>query len=247
MATGVRHTGFYFMNGIMNNDEHGSKTTDKIQRIVQNGIGFQPHTTFVTFHHNDSATQERVLIEVAVCVLGAAAIVYAIDRETKKEGDILSRTVGCLGVMAIIGAVVDYKKMQDDKNRIASEFATRVSKFLEEDELNVANLILHSQGADVGYRSLEILSPYKSRIRAITLGAMTTIPKNMCAQVTNYKFNNDWVSRLMASPFEMIRETTDNMGERPVIFLNTEGPLTHGIEGYLEEEAVQKRMLSLLN
>ncbi|MGE0197298.1 MAG: hypothetical protein AB7H48_07885 [Parachlamydiales bacterium] len=238
---------FFFMNGIMNEDKDGSTTTDVIQSIIKEEPIFKVGKAFVVFHYNDAAPTERVIQEVALGIGGAIATGYSIDKEVKKKGDAVSRSIGFAGACAIFGAVYDYKNMQEDKNRIASSLAGRVSKFLEEDKSNIANLILHSQGADVGYRTLEILEKYKDRIRVVTLGAMTTIPNGMCDRVVNYKFTNDWVSRVVAIPFEIVRQSMDDR-ERVITDLSRE-ELTnhHDVHEYLKEPVVRTYIRNLLS
>lgn len=246
MSAGVSHVGFYYMNGIANTDESGSGATDVVQKIIQTAPNFEQDKTFVSFEHNDSAPTERLLMEITIGIGGAVAVTHSLNKESKKQGDSASKFIGVAGACAIVGALYDYAKMQEQKNEIAETLAGRVSRFLDEHELNIANLIFHSQGADVGYRSLELLSKYKERIRVVTLGAMTTIPNSMCAQVTNYKFRNDWISKLLALPFEITRESTDDMGQRDIILLEKEGALAHGISDYLKEELVQDSLKNLL-
>lgn len=246
MTSGVPHIGFYFMNGIANTDGSGSKATEVIQEIIQESSDFTEGATFVSFQHNNSAPTERMIQDIALGIGGLVAVTHSLNKESKKQGDTPSRIIGFAGACAIVGALYDYNKMQEDKNEIAKTLAGRVSKFLDEDKSNIANLILHSQGADVGYRSLELLSKYKTRIRVVTLGAMTTIPNNMCAQVINYKFNNDWISRILALPFENTRKLMGQMDEREVIFLEKEGALAHGVSDYLQDPYVKKSITFLL-
>ena len=245
MSIGVPAIGFYFVNGMANTDGHGSKATEVIQEVLQKAPEFQEGRVFVTFHLNDAAPAERVLLELVGAVGGAVALGYSINKELKKQGDKTSRFSGFLGALALTGAGYDYVQMQEDKNRIATELANRVSIFLGENELNIANLILHSQGADIGYRALDTLSEYKHRIRVITLGAMTTIPNDMCSQVENYKFKNDWISRVLALPFESRRQANDAK-ERSVTDLEKEGILAHDVHSYIQEKRVRERLVSLL-
>ena len=74
---------------------------------------------------------------------------------------------------------------------------------------NKANLILHSQGADIGYLTLRILSNYQNRIRVITLGGMVSIPEVMAFKVKNYVFQVDWVASGLAYLYEQKRKEED--------------------------------------
>ena len=165
----IHRSGFYFVNGMANTDGHGRKATDAIREILQEASNFQDDRVLVDFHLNDAAPTERVLLELAGAVGGAVALGYSINKEIKEEGDEFSRIIGFLGGIGITGAVIDYSQMQNDKNNIANKLAEKVAIFLRENEHNTANLILHSQGADVGYRALVTLSDYKQRIKVITL------------------------------------------------------------------------------
>lgn len=246
MASVVQHIGFYFMNGVANTDGSGSKTTEVIQKIIQESPDFVEDTTFVSFQHNNAAPLEKLLEAAALAVAGTVAAIYSLYQELTEQGNNTTRLIGFVGACILANAGRDYEKMQENKNEIAKTLADRVSAFLDQDNANVANLILHSQGADVGYRSLELLSKYKERIRVVTLGAMITIPNNMCAQVTNYKFTNDWISQFLALPFEMIRELTDGMGDRDIIRLEKKGALAHAVNDYLQESSVKASLLHLL-
>ncbi len=112
---------------------------------------------------------------------------------------------------------------------------------MNENESNIANLILHSQGADIGYRALQQLGDYKDRIKVLTLGAMTTIPPDKGSVVVNYKFKNDWISLLFASPFEVLTIVIDQQQRNLVLKSLPEGLLgcNHGIDQYLAEEGVR--------
>ena len=97
--------GFYFMNGMLNEDKDGSSTTGVIQQIIQNSVNFQTGNAFVAFHYNDAAPTERVLKEVSFAAAGAIATGWSIKKEMEKKGDRYSRLVGFAGIACIAGVV----------------------------------------------------------------------------------------------------------------------------------------------
>lgn len=247
MAAGIHNdVKFFFINGIMNEDKHGHATTEVIRGIIQKASDSEIDKDIVEFQFNNSAPTEKIATEIGLAVCGAFATGYAIEREVEKKADAISRTAGLLGLAAIIVAGYDYSEMQKQKNEVANTFKGRVIEFLKSNTSNVVNLVFHSQGADVGYRALESLEGYRNRIRVVTLGAMTTIPSSMASRVTNYKFANDWISKIGGFPFEKIRQSTDEQGDRPVVYLNSQGIVNHSVHEYLKEGIVQQELLSLL-
>lgn len=74
-------------------------------------------------------------------------------------------------------------------------------------------------------------------INVITLGAMTTIPVGMCANVINFRFTNDKIAKCVAYPFEKVRCISDTR-ERKVINLEGKGFHAHGVEEYLNVYSV---------
>jgi hypothetical protein len=246
MTISDKEVGFYFVNGILSDDPYGSSVTQEIQTIIQSAGSFQTNgKAFVTFHPNFSTPAEKVVLDIFLIAIGTLVATYAINKEIEKKGDASSRALAALGICALVWGFYDYNKIQQEKNAIATNLAGRVSRFLNENPANVANLILHSQGADIGYRALEMLQSYKTRIRAMTLGGMVTIPNSMCSRVTNYKFSNDLVSRAVAAPFEEVRKVCDQQ-QRGVTFLNSSGILTHGVREYLKSPLIKQDLAFLL-
>lgn len=224
--------GVYYVNGMMRDEKNVEDVRKTIGRITGANVDVQT---------NDSADTKRVVTAVALVILGAILVAHAIKQEAKGNGDKLSRVAGFVGALAIIKGLSDYNKIQDEKNAIAAALAGRVLKHLSENRSNKALLVLHSQGADVGYRALQSLSHHKDRIKVVTLGPMTTIPKNMGKMVTNFKFCNDHISRVVASPFETIRKCKDGQ-ERDVTFLKGNGLLAHNADIYLKNSTVQNTL-----
>lgn len=217
--TSTNNFNLYFVNGVANENKDGSATTGIIQEIVRNEPAMQSGKAAVLFRYNDAATLDRLVGEIALGFGGILTTGYALKKEEENKGNASTRTVGVLGTACIIGAVWDYGQMQKDIDTIAGNLAKDVSDFLDEDPSNRAGMVLHSQGADVGYRALEQLDDYKDQIRVVTLGAKTTIPNCMGAKVENYKFSNDWVSNVLASPFETARSLSDGE-KRNITFIN---------------------------
>lgn len=244
----VGRLGFYYVNGMLANDPDASQNTKEIQEILHSTPGYRAGESFVTLYRNDATTMDRLVQDIALGGVGIGLIAYAFTQIGRKKHDKLTAVILAVGIAALALAILDYCKMQEDKNKIASKLARRVSKFLDDDESRVAHLILHSQGADVGYRAMQKLEKagYADRVKVMTLGAMTTIPEGMCNRVINYKFTNDLISRVVAFPFEMISNSQDAR-KRTVADLESEGICTHGVGEYLKERSVRDALRSFIN
>ncbi|MEX0961370.1 MAG: hypothetical protein WDZ28_00750 [Simkaniaceae bacterium] len=247
MSLGNIRTQYYFVNGVANTNKSGKNHTDKIKKILQKSLRFDPNSISIKFHHNYSTPVDSIIIDVLFGIIGLITVVYFFYKERKGEGNINSRILGALGAIFTIAALWDYNLIQKEKNQIARDLVESVSRFLDKNKLNTANLILHSQGADIGYRALFLLNSYKHRIKTLTLGAMVTIPDDFCLRVTNYKFSNDLVSEAAAGIFEGAASINDGMARRKIIYLKGKGMNTHGVKEYLEESSVKNALLDTLS
>lgn len=235
--------GFFYTNGMMADDATARQVKESIQSIIRKDCRLNSRS-HVTVQSNYATPTDRVTRDVALGLFGTMCIVYAVRQKRKDE---FTAAVLSVGVLALGLALYDYKKMQDDKNEIALALAKKVEKFLTKDRSRIATLILHSQGADVGYRALQKLegTGFSRRINVITLGAMTTLPEGMCANVQNFKFKNDKISRIVAYPFETMSCTKDTR-RRKVIDLKGDGSFnTHGVNEYLKKPEVREAICQL--
>lgn len=246
MTGRVGRIGFFYVNGVTTTDGHGSDATQTIQDIIHSTPDKDPTESVVTFHRNDSAPTARMVSDLVLAAGGLAGLGWSIKKESENKGSTSSRIAGALGVVAIGGALYDYASMQEDKNTIAQALAERILKFLSQDHSRKVNLVLHSQGADIGSRALRQLSDHhKQRIQVITLGGMVTIADDACAQVHNFRFCNDLVANVLAAPFQAIMSAVD--GDGTVATLEGGEELNcHGVAEYLQHEEVQKALQNLL-
>ena len=223
----------FYVNGMRAWHNYATQTKLTIQEIVQ--------SENVILHHNDSALDDRLLVDATLLISGIFSIVIGTRQESTKKGTERSKIFYTFGGVIIMMALVDYAKIQKEKNILASTLAKEVRSFLKKNKGNVVNLILHSQGADVGYRALTSLTMYKKQINVVTLGAMTTIPKSMCNRVVNYKFTGDWIAKYLAMPFEILSGLKDG-SKREVIYLENG---SHDVNEYLQAEEVQNTLIKL--
>lgn len=219
-----------YVNGMCASHGYATKTINLIKKIIPSNS--------VDLFHNNSTLDDRVGRLILLSFFGMVSLSVAINEERKNQGNKCSRTLGAVGIIAIAAALYDYAKIQKEKNDMAEILAKEVRAFLKKDNRNVVNLILHSQGSDVGYRALIKLKKYKTQLNVITLGPMITIPSSMCNNVKNYKFKDDKISRYIAAPFDSIRAADDGLVPE-VKYLGKGG---HEVTEYLKSERVQRTL-----
>lgn len=253
---------FYYVNGVANTEEDAKQTTQRIGEIIKEGIGEgEEKPICLDAHYNDSTPTERIATNVLLICLGFSCVAYWMNQESKKKWNTCNMIVGAAGVCAICALFIDQFKIQDYKNKISGELTEEIKYFLNKNPLNIANLILHSQGADIGARSLSYLEEYKDRIRVITLGGMVTIRQDIGYKVKNFMFENDPI-QIQKLDFDEILKLTCTKDSKDLIILKKDrftcgvihgladiviNPLTHGVMDYLAHTDVKQSICCLLN
>jgi len=160
---------------------------------------------------------------------------------------VLSRGLGIAGVILLLLGLKDYVEIQEDKNKKAQEMADRIVEHCRQYPYSPVNLVLHSQGADIGARALKLLDQkHRDRIRVVTLGGMVAIADDVCQYVINLKLNHDPVSTAVATPLNFLSEVIDGETRTTCqIWSETAGVLAHGIDDYLEHRDVRRILKTL--
>ncbi len=193
----------------------------------------------VELHYNSTTTAEKALRITSKLSLGCLAIGYAMA----SRGRWLTRTIGFAGLVSFFSGVVDLNKIENAKSASARKMADKVSSYLETHPKNHMTLILHSQGADIGHRALEMLSPLKDRINVVTIGGMIDIPDGLARRVVNFVNDNDMISHLSKTLFDPKSgpKTTVQISDKKTPYLDS-----HYSLDYLNRPQVKKTILDLV-
>jgi hypothetical protein len=152
----------------------------------------------VELHYNNTTSSEKALLITGKLGLGCLAIGYALV----SRGRWLTRAIGFAGIVSFISGMVDLNKIEKAKIASAEKMAGKVLSYLSAHPMNHMTLILHSQGADIGHRALEMLSLYKNRINVVTIGGMIDIPDGLALRVVNFVNDNDMIAHLSKTLFD---------------------------------------------
>lgn len=173
-------------------------TTSK--ELAQDHVRTIAHLTGleVELHYNDTTSTKKALRISSKLGLGSLAVGYALA----SRGRWLSKAIGITGIASLVSGVIELNKIDRAKNASADKMAGKVVSYLDAHPMNHMTLILHSQGADIGHRALEMLSSYKDRINVVTIGGMIDIPDNLARRVVNFLSDNDMISYLSKMVFD---------------------------------------------
>ena len=152
----------------------------------------------VELHYNNTTSSQKALKISGKLSLGCLAIGYALASRARW----IAKTIGLVGLASFVSGVMDLNKIETEKNTSARLMADRVRTHLDIHPMNHMTMILHSQGADIGHRALEQLSPYKNRINVVTIGGMIDIPDRLALRVVNFVNDNDMIAHLSKTLFD---------------------------------------------
>lgn len=218
----VPRIGYFYVNGVLPTEDINNKTISKIKDIIKNSDCFNNSAVYLFL--NDSVTVHRFY---AVALQGGIAVIPALMGE-----------IGSVRENLMTVATFHSRQVEKQVDQMAKTLAERVSAFLLADSSRVVNLVLHSQGADIGQKAIKILEEHKDRIRVVTLGGKQTISPEACAAVVNFQFHNDLVSKTARKFFK-------DSGNS-VIVLQSKKEYEHDALAYLENHDVQKALVDLL-
>jgi hypothetical protein len=184
----------FYCNGITTSEEEALDHARQIERVT--GVRTE-------LHHNDTTSTDDVWGIVAKIGLGILGVAYAAGSEKKTTKKKAADTViGGASAASIAWGLNDYRNIQRQKNASARDLADRAIEYLNEHPLYHITFILHSQGADIGLRALELLASFKDRINVVTIGGMVDVPTIAADRVVNFVNENDMVSHLAKFVFD---------------------------------------------
>jgi hypothetical protein len=188
----------------------------------------------VELHYNNTTSSKKALKITGKFGIACLAIAYAIASR--------GRMIGLAGIASFIAGVMDFNKIEKEKNDSAKLMAIRVAAYLDANPLHHMLLILHSQGADIGHRALEKLSAYKHRINVVAIGGMIDIPDGLALRVVNFVNDNDMITHISKTLFDSNSGTKTNVQieDKKSPYLDS-----HYSSDYLKRDVVQKTILAL--
>lgn len=213
----------YYTNGVITSGPEAQLHIEALEKIA-NGE--------VELHHNNTTPPEKIAVMSAKILLGTIGITFALCSEKKR----LNTAVAVASLALVMWGLYDYYEIQQLKNESATNLAVKVIGYLETNPLSHVTLIFHSQGADIGGRTLLNLAAFKTRIHVITIGGMITIPNDFANRVVNFQSFDDFISKSANAIFDTtIRERT-RIGIKNA---ECKTLLCHGANDYLDSPAVQ--------
>jgi len=233
----------FYCNGIIASLASAQQAADKVGQIAKQKV---------QLHFNDTTSLSRVAMDTAEGVAGIACIIGALRAEKKStEQKVFAGMLLLLGVGLEVDALSDYSRIQRDKRDSAEALAQKVERFLARNPKKMATLVLHSQGAHIGYMALERLRPLKNRINVISIGSMIKIPSSFGLRVENLRHTNDLVSKGAHAIFDstLHRARTKGPGPYPgqrtvthISQTNTDCMVCHGAEDYISSYHFQSTL-----
>lgn len=177
----------FYCNGMTTSLDDAEIHTKKIQKITKQEV---------ELHHNDTTPEERALESMIKMVLGILGVSYAVASEKKsKEKKLIDTAIGVSSACLVASALQDYVEIQKQKNRSAEELAGKAITYLKRNPLSHVTFVFHSQGTDIGQRTLHYLNDLKERIHVVTIGGMVSIYNELAHRVVNFQNIKDLVSK----------------------------------------------------
>ncbi|MDR3624251.1 MAG: hypothetical protein P4L16_03815 [Chlamydiales bacterium] len=218
-------TKVFYCNGIRTLKEEAKGHCSIIGKMVED-LEF----VGVELHYNGTTTSKNVNSIALKFFAGFVGIMYAIfskkDTTTKK---VISTAAGVVGGGCIVSGLYDCANIGNGKTDSAEILKNKIQKYLRDNPCSQANLVLHSQGADIGRRALYRLSEdLRMRINVCTIGGVVTIPPTLVANVVNLQNQSDFLSKFAQR--HMYKST-----EHRTVINNahcTTGIACHGFEDY---------------
>lgn len=198
----------------------------------------------VELHYNNTTSAQKALTILGKLGIGTLAVSYALVASKRFIfGMLIGRVIGLIGLSAFISGLFDIHTIEKEQISSAQRLANRVSSYLDDNPLHHITLILHSQGADIGHRSLEKLSEYKDRINVVTIGGMIDIPDHLALRVVNFVNDNDMIAYLAKTLFgpRSGNKTKVQIKDAKSPYLDS-----HYSNNYLKREQVKEAILNLI-
>ncbi len=234
----------FYCNGMTTTLEAAQQAADKVAQIAQQEVHL---------HFNDTTPLSRVVVGGTAVALGVGCIAYAAAAEKKTDQQKASAFIFfLLGLGLSADALMDYSRIQDEKRLSAEALAGKVERFLARHPQRMATLVLHSQGAHIGYMALERLRPLRGRINVISIGSMIKIPDSFGRRVENLRHTSDLVSQGAHAIFDATLHKTringpgPHPGQRTITHISqtlTDCTVCHGAEDYMSNRYFEATLL----
>jgi len=228
----------FYCNGMTTTREQAEVHVQKIKTLTRTGVAI---------HHNNTTSKDKTFALAAKIFAGGALLTYAIASEKKTtQKKIIDSAVGLSGVGFLVWGLHDYYEIQKQKNESAQKLADRVVLYLKKNPKGQATLVLHSQGADIGERALNLLHNYKDRIQVITIGGMVDIPDSAAKKVINFVDENDTIAQAAKATFGKLSKAKGHRGKYTSITTNNSFGKTSGCHEasyYLSRSQIKQTML----
>lgn len=217
----------FYTNGMTTSNQEAEKFCDELRN--QTGVD-------VELHHNDTTPTDKC-IEIGLKIsAGTIGICYAVAAEKKsKEKKALDLTIGAASIGLLAWGLMDLHEIQRKKEASADQLADKVYAHLQINPLSHVTLVFHSQGADIGFRTLTKLACFKNRIHVITIGGKFEVPDGFARRVTNFVNERDLISgfaRATTNPCSGIITTIKSQ--------KCESSFCHGATDYINHPSVRK-------
>jgi len=175
-----------YVPGMCTTDAEARKVCDRIGKITRRWVDLFP---------NGTTPLPRALADGLAIVGGGAMVGYALCSEKKtKEKQRADLLIGTVGALLLTGGIYDvYCSIQQEKEARAKRLAQKLRDQLREPGSETV-LILHSQGADIGLRAIELVGDLGKRLRVVTYGGAVAVPDHVVKEVINFRNRFDLVS-----------------------------------------------------
>lgn len=210
----------HYVNGVAATKNDAIKVAKQLATLIGDPV---------TLHYNGTTPTARI---AALSMSAAGAGVFAQKGVGGKE-------VALIGGGALLAfCLIDYYQLQQEKNKRAEAIAASLRNDLRNPYVT-ATLVLHSQGADIGLRAINLLSlNERARLQVVTMGGMVAIPNGLVGKVVNFQHEADLVSQGAQLLFR-------SFGEKQVTPIPSKGDLVfHGAEAYVQRPEVRKTIKS---
>ncbi|QVL57587.1 MAG: hypothetical protein KFB93_00490 [Simkaniaceae bacterium] len=217
----------FYTNGMTTSEQETEKISDELRNIA---------LADVEVHHNDTTPTEKIVEIVVKIGIGTVGLCYAATSEKKSnEKKVSNLAIGATSIGLIGWGLADLHEIQRKKEESADQLANKVYAHLQKNPLRHVTLIFHSQGADIGFRTLTQLTCFKNRIHVITIGGKFEIPPSFSKRVTNFVNERDLISGFARAA------TNPLPGEVKIIrSKKCKTSFCHGTTDYISHPSVRK-------
>lgn len=219
---------------------NGMTTTYPEAKKFCNTLQTAGGTNNVELHHNNTTPKEKVVEAVVKLVLGFAGVCYSVASEKKnREKKAVDLALGAASAGVFAWGIYDLYEIQRKKEESADQLANKVCAYLQNNPPSDVTLVLHSQGADIGFQALEKLDCFKDRIHVITIGGKFEIPSSFAKRVTNFANERDLISAFARAATNPIPGKVTEIRSQKTCKTN----FCHGAVDYLVHPKVKETFL----